>query len=90
LLRELSILLAGLANPLLEDGDNGTPLIVPDVEGDLEMRSDALRSCGVVFVYISRALGDPRWGKCGEREGGAMMGDEELCTSVNMNAAFAR
>jgi hypothetical protein len=74
----LSIALAGLAKPLLGDGDNGTALIVP-VEGDRETRSDARRSCGVAFAYISRAVGDVGWGKCGEREGGAITGEGELC-----------
>ena len=66
---------AGLANPLL-DGDNGTPLTVPEVDGDLEIPS-ALRKCGVALAYKSRVLiGDCGCGKAGEREGGAIPGEE--------------
>lgn len=35
---------AGVANPLLEDGDMGGPLIVLDAEGDLDMKFESLRS----------------------------------------------
>jgi hypothetical protein len=40
--RELSMLL-GLAKPPLEDGDNGTPLTVPEADGDLECNSEFRR-----------------------------------------------
>jgi hypothetical protein len=39
---ELSMLL-GLVNPPLDDGDSGTPLMVPEVDGDLESSSEVLR-----------------------------------------------
>jgi hypothetical protein len=43
-------MLLGLAKPPLEDGDNGTPLTVPEADGDLECSSDARRRRGVAVV----------------------------------------
>lgn len=72
-------MLVGLVKPLVEDGDNGTPLTA-ESEGDLERRSDCRRSCGVVPVYSSLVLmGDPGWGKAAERVGGASPTDGFLC-----------
>lgn len=65
----------GLAKPL-DEGDNGTPLTVPDVDGDLDTPS-VLRKCGVPPAYKSRVLiGDVGCGKAGEREGGAIPVEE--------------
>ena len=44
--KELSIF-AGLENPLVEDGDRGTPLVLDGSDGDLERSSEARRKCGV-------------------------------------------
>lgn len=72
---EFSIL-TGLAKPLLEEGDIGKARIVLVGGGDLESMSDALRSCGVAPVYMSRAVaGEPSRGRCGDRDGGAMIGE---------------
>jgi len=69
----------GLAKPLLDDGDSGTPLDV-ESDGDLERSSEARRKWGVALVYKSRVLiGDIGWGKAGERESGAGPGDALLC-----------
>lgn len=54
----------------------GTPLTVPDADGDLDIPS-VLRKCGVAPAYKSRVLiGDDGCGKAGEREGGAIPGEE--------------
>jgi len=61
----------GLVKPLVDEGDKGTPLAAEEREGDLERRSDVLRSCGVAPVYKSRVFrGDPGCGKA-DRFGGA-------------------
>lgn len=49
---------------------------MPEVDGDLEIPS-VRRKCGVAPEYKSRALiGDCGCGKAGEREGGAIPGEE--------------
>lgn len=72
----------GLAKPPLDDGDNGTPLRVLDTDGDLDSISDPRRRRGVALVYMS--LGDVRCGKAGERDGGAIPGEEVLGRYVNV------
>ena len=45
----------GLVKPL-DVGDRGKPLTTPDVEGDLDNRSDVRLRWGVPLVYISRIV----------------------------------
>lgn len=74
-LRGVSIF-EGLVKPLVDGGDNGTPLTAPDSDGDRERRSEVRRRCGVAPVYKSRVvIGDPGWGKAGDRLGGASPAD---------------
>jgi hypothetical protein len=47
---------AGLANPLLEDGDTGAPLMLADAEGDRGRYPESRLSCGVALVYSSLAV----------------------------------
>jgi len=73
----------GLAKPLVEVGDIGTPLTSPEPDGDLERRSVVRRRCGVAPVYKSRVvIGDEGCGRAGERESGASPGDAILCQNV--------
>jgi hypothetical protein len=71
-------MLVGLANPPLDDGDNGTPLWTPAAGGDTEDKKSELRRrwWGVTLVYMSR--GEAKCGRAGEREGGPMPGEEFL------------
>jgi hypothetical protein len=74
--RELSMFETGLAKPLVETGDIGTPLTSPEPEGDLERRSVVRRRSGVAPVYKSRVvIGDEECGRAGDRESGASPGD---------------
>jgi hypothetical protein len=55
----------GLVKPLL-DGDNGTPLSAPDVDGDLDnMPESRRRWLGVPLVYMCR-VGVAKCGRVGE------------------------
>lgn len=65
---------AGEVKPPLEDGDRGTPLMLPGIDGDLEWMSDGRRSCGVALVYISLVPTGETGGGSGERVGGAIPG----------------
>jgi hypothetical protein len=61
---------------LLDNGDNGIPLTVPDVDEDLEFPS-ALRKYGVLSIYKSRvSIGDVGYSKVGKRDGGVNPGEE--------------
>jgi len=46
----------GLVKPPLDEGDKGTPLRLPDADGDLETKSEVRRRWGVAPVYMSRGL----------------------------------
>jgi hypothetical protein len=72
-------MLVGLVNPLFEEGDSGTPLAFPEIDGVLKRRSEVRRKCGVAPVYRSRVvIGDAGCGRAGERESGASPGDALL------------
>lgn len=75
--RELSMLDMGLVKPLVEDGDNGTPLTLCGRDGDLRI-SDGRRRWGVDPAYSSRGVKLWGFGNAGERDSGASP-DGVLC-----------